>query len=864
MGNGVIEPAEPFFQAGGPLDPAAPSYVRRPADDALREALKRNDYCLVFSPRQSGKSSLLARAIADLRRTGHGAVVLDCQGKPADVDPWFRFVVYQIARDLKIKTDAVDWWTSNERHPPMPRFAMFLQDVVLKERQGNVFVFLDEVDWILDFDYANEFFSTIRSFFGARAVEPEWKRLTFILSGVVDETRLIKSRSRTGFNVGRRIELEDFRVEHAKFFEPILGPGAERLVDRIFYWTAGQPLLVQQLATAAHTWPVDERTPERLDRQVEESFLTTDRDALLGRDLHFKWIQDYVLDRRYNVRAGLRLYARILKGWRVPENEDSLIQTRLKLAGLVRSYEGVLNSRNRIYERIFDGAWIQRHMPHSRRAYAIAGALVAASLVGAGVTGATIRDGDGASERRERIRLAIQTLAETSDEGEALRAHGVLQELDVSDATARLDDFWQRRGKSLLETAHRLRDDGETDQAALLAALAAVKMGAANGEISELLPQRLVRTLRGNSAPVDRAVFSPDGRFVVAAFEDGSLRQWQVESGGLVAEARPLVKDEEDAAATALPSVLRFRGDRLLVASNTAGANAAEQFFGAVRVAVLRVDARGMQLLGQVHEFDDGVESADLDPRGNRLLTAGSKARLWKLPEWQLLATNTADRYAGLTHAEFSAGGEYVVTASEAGGIQVWDRELRHTLFRTRVEGRASSATLSANSDRLAATAHGENSASRWLSGSVKVWQRTDSPQVAFERPWPWSSPEPNVEFAKFCQGKPDLFVVAWNRDSSNAGHLLHVGKGSTPYSWEGGLVLDANPDCTMGLVAYTSGVVRIWQLEPPRPSKQPDPAREWLEWQLRLGLTVNADFQVVPLGGKQPSPAVGAATGAG
>ena len=54
-----MQTQQPFFQAGGNLDSDAPSYVQRPADTQLLEALAGGALCLVLAPRQTGKAHRL-------------------------------------------------------------------------------------------------------------------------------------------------------------------------------------------------------------------------------------------------------------------------------------------------------------------------------------------------------------------------------------------------------------------------------------------------------------------------------------------------------------------------------------------------------------------------------------------------------------------------------------------------------------------------------------------------------------------------------------------------------------------------------------------------------------------------------------
>jgi hypothetical protein len=101
-----------FFQVGGTLDEDAPSYIERPADKELLEALDRGDLCRVLAPRQTGKSSLMVHARARLKALGILAAIVDLQPLRIHHDPdaWLSDIVYQIERSLELETDAIAWW----------------------------------------------------------------------------------------------------------------------------------------------------------------------------------------------------------------------------------------------------------------------------------------------------------------------------------------------------------------------------------------------------------------------------------------------------------------------------------------------------------------------------------------------------------------------------------------------------------------------------------------------------------------------------------------------------------------------------------------------------------------------------------
>ena len=352
--------ATEFFQTSGALSEEAPSYIERRADAELLAALERRELCLVLAPRQMGKSSLMVHALVGLRAKGVQAGIVDLQPLGSEQDPnrWFSDVLYQIERSLRLETDSADWWESHGSLGPTQRFMTFLEDVVLREVGGDVVLFVDEVDSVLPLLFSDDFFTSIRALYNARAHNPALRRLTFVLLGVTTATSLIQDRSRTPFNIGTAIPLHDFDKASVEPFRRVLGSNSDPLIERIFYWTSGQPLLVQRLAAAAYAWPPESRTPERIDEEIHNSYL----DLQITKDTHLKFIQDYLLDRSANVRETLGIYGKVLEGKEVSENQQSPAQVRLRLAGVVRAKNGQLIPRNRVYQEVFNLPWVRENI----------------------------------------------------------------------------------------------------------------------------------------------------------------------------------------------------------------------------------------------------------------------------------------------------------------------------------------------------------------------------------------------------------------------------------------------------------------------------------------------------------------------
>lgn len=58
-------------------------------------------------------------------------------------------------------------------------------------------IFVDEIDSTIGLPFADDFFAALRACFNARATEPAFERLTFVLLGVASPDQLIQDPART-------------------------------------------------------------------------------------------------------------------------------------------------------------------------------------------------------------------------------------------------------------------------------------------------------------------------------------------------------------------------------------------------------------------------------------------------------------------------------------------------------------------------------------------------------------------------------------------------------------------------------------------------------------------------------------------
>lgn len=385
-----------FYRVGGTIPLDVPSYVVRKADEDLFSALLSGDYCYVLDSRQIGKSSLMLRTAVHLRKEGVAALILDLTALGQNVTPeqWYFGLLGQIARgmlqfDLDLEDEFDAHWEEHPELGPLQRWTAAIENIVLKRWNGKVALFIDEIDCVRSLRFStDEFFAGIRELYNRRSYKPDLHRLAFCLLGVASPSDLVKDPHTTPFNIGRRIELTDFTEQEAAPLAAGLGRDelvARKLLARILYWTAGHPYLSQVLCRAIAEDP-KVADAQGVDRHCEELFLSA---RAREKDDNLLFVSRQMLACQ-DLPAVLTLYDKIRRGRRpVADDETDFLINHLRLAGIVRARQGILQVRNRIYRQVFDDKWVISRMPDAelrrqREAYKrgmIKAGAIAASLI---------------------------------------------------------------------------------------------------------------------------------------------------------------------------------------------------------------------------------------------------------------------------------------------------------------------------------------------------------------------------------------------------------------------------------------------------------------------------------------------------
>jgi WD40 repeat protein len=367
-----------FFSIRAPLHAVRPGYVRRPADDTLFETLVSGGYAHVIAPDRTGKSSLIAATSARLQNNRFKVAVIDLaqiseRDGGADAGRWYYNIAYRLLRQLRLKIDLQTWWQDKSFLSNRQRLVEFYVEVILQNITERIVVFIDEVQCVADLPFAGQLLASIRAAHNARITEPDFSRLSFVLFGECDPTSLVKEANLSPFTVTRPIHLTDFTRSDLDLFVNELNlstPDARVALDRVFYWTNGQPYLSQKLARSVARERVSGNIEAHVDRIAVHQLAGR---AAIHSEPHMSHIHRRITGDKKQCDALLNLYGRIRKGIATETDLGSALQRQLMAAGLIVSGgDGTLRIRNRLYENVFTATWANENLPLQWRGPAIA------------------------------------------------------------------------------------------------------------------------------------------------------------------------------------------------------------------------------------------------------------------------------------------------------------------------------------------------------------------------------------------------------------------------------------------------------------------------------------------------------------
>ena len=368
MSNSVV------YTAGGTVQADGGTYLTRSADDELLQLCQGGRFTYVLTARQMGKSSLMIATANNLEVQGICTAVIDLtqigkettkREKEEQKEEWYFSFLVVLAGELGLEDKLTEYWESHSSLILTLRFTRFFKEVVLAEIGAPIVVFVDEIDSTLSLDFTDDFFIAIRYFYTARAQNPAFNRLSFVLVGVATPSELISNQNRTPFNIGERVDLTDFTFEEALPLAGGLGlpvVEAQQVLQWVLEWTGGHPYLTLRLCKEIAAQDQSIWTEAEVEALTGQLFLGDNREQ----DPNLQFVRDMLICRIPNSDAAgvIETYLQIYrKKVPVPDEDQSVVKANLKLSGVVKREGRHLVVRNTIYSKVFNLAWIAEQLP---------------------------------------------------------------------------------------------------------------------------------------------------------------------------------------------------------------------------------------------------------------------------------------------------------------------------------------------------------------------------------------------------------------------------------------------------------------------------------------------------------------------
>lgn len=237
--------------SGGAVPLESKYYIERDADRRMAGALAHGEgLLLVQGPRQIGKTSLLARAMQAFRTVGRCVAHCDLQtlsgSQLEDQDRLYRSIAHHLAKDLGVDNAWREAWT--DWSGPNDNLDEAVERI-LSGVEGPVLLGFDEADRLFGQPYSDDFFGLLRGWYNRRSLDPDspWPRVTIALTYSTEVHLFIRDLNQSPFNVGLRLPLEDFTLEHVTELAGRYGlrMSADDLAE-LHSLTGGQPYLCRK------------------------------------------------------------------------------------------------------------------------------------------------------------------------------------------------------------------------------------------------------------------------------------------------------------------------------------------------------------------------------------------------------------------------------------------------------------------------------------------------------------------------------------------------------------------------------------------------------------------------------------------
>jgi len=334
-------------------------YVLRDADRKLKEVILRMSKPAYISvARQMGKTNLLIQTKRALQNETNRYVYIDITNKFETAQDCFRYIVNQILNsneDLETFQEAkkqIELMRQTSTNNATEEYQNEIREI-LKKHKGNLVVFLDEVDDLRKHSFSDDIFGQIRKTYFINETYPVLKRITYVLSGVIDPEKLIKTKENSPFNIAIPIYLEDFnQTEFLELFNKSDLVVDNEIKEYIYDWLQGNPRMSFEILSIIEDEFIagNEITKAAVDKAINDFYLTNFKNPPIDH------IRDIVKDKTEVRKALIKL-----KKGDIDEITDEEIN-QFYLYGITASKtkKDNLKIKNKVVELSLSDEWIEK------------------------------------------------------------------------------------------------------------------------------------------------------------------------------------------------------------------------------------------------------------------------------------------------------------------------------------------------------------------------------------------------------------------------------------------------------------------------------------------------------------------------
>ncbi|MDZ8028189.1 MAG: AAA-like domain-containing protein [Nostoc sp. DedQUE11] len=284
--------------------------------EKLYEGLKAGDFCYVLSSQVTDKNKFLKKINSYLEAKNTQVVIINSDKiyeesnrrqfdwkAPEARRQWYFSVATIIYKKFSLShqiRNINDWWRDNkdlgtDQNQGQKLLIKYIETEILKiQKEYNIIIIFDLIsfdendkvyyhlfDIINEFDFKNEIFNLFCSCYERRRQNSNFEKLTFFLLDVIIDSEYIRPDI-NNITIGCRINLGNALEQQAK---SIINHGLNKIMlDRILYWTSGQPFFTQKLlkmvlddVTFAQPKDYTNYIDNLVDRQIITPFKSTQK-----------------------------------------------------------------------------------------------------------------------------------------------------------------------------------------------------------------------------------------------------------------------------------------------------------------------------------------------------------------------------------------------------------------------------------------------------------------------------------------------------------------------------------------------------------------------------------------------------------